>query len=61
MTSGIIFDKVTAPEKILLRKEELMEYMENEPVDVLITFGAGNIDRFIEPLTHMLEKRTGRK
>lgn len=61
VTSDIIFKKVNAPEKILLRKEELMDYMGNEPVDVLITFGAGNIDRYIEPLTRMLETRIAGK
>ena len=57
VTSDIIFRDVTAPEKILLRKEELMEYLEKEPVDVLVTFGAGNIDRFIGPITDLLRKR----
>ena len=59
VTSEIIFKDVTAPEKVLLRKEELMDYIEKEPVDVLVTFGAGNIDRFIEPITALLEKRLG--
>ena len=57
VTSDIIFDKVTAPEKVLLKKEELMGYLEKEPLDVLVTFGAGNIDRFIEPITEMLKGR----
>ena len=57
VTSELIFDKVTAPEKVLLKKEELMSYLENEPVDVLATFGAGNIDRFIAPITELLENR----
>lgn len=57
VTSEIIFDKVTAPEKVLLKKEELMEYIKDEPLDVLATFGAGNIDRFIEPIAEMLEER----
>lgn len=57
VTSEIIFDKVTAPEKVMLHKEELMEYLEKEPVDVLITFGAGNIADFIAPITELLEKR----
>ena len=55
--SSIIFDKVTCPDKVLLKKEELMDYLAQEPVDTLITFGAGNIDRFIEPITAMLKKR----
>ena len=57
VTSEIIFEKVTAPEKVIMKKEELMEYLENEPVDTLITFGAGNIDRFIRPITEMLCQR----
>ncbi len=57
VTSEIIFDKVTAPEKVLLKKEELMGYLAEEQVDVLATFGAGNIDRFIGPITNMLEER----
>ena len=57
VTSEIIFDKVTAPEKVLLKKEELMDYLKDEPVDVLGTFGAGNIDRYIEPITELLEER----
>ena len=57
VTSEIIFDKVTAPEKVLLKKDELMSYLENEPIDVLATFGAGNIDRYITPITNLLEDR----
>jgi UDP-N-acetylmuramate--alanine ligase len=57
VTSKLIFDKVTAKEKVLLKKEELMGYLSKEPVDVLATFGAGNIDRFIQPITEMLGKR----
>ena len=57
VTSEIIFNDVTAPEKVLLRKEELMDYLKDEPVDVLVTFGAGNIDRFIPLITEMLESR----
>ncbi len=57
VTSEIIFDDVTAPEKVIMAKEELMGYLENEPVDVLITFGAGNIDRYIKPITELLCQR----
>ena len=57
VTSEMIFRKVTAPEKVLLKKEQLMDYLKDEHVDVLITFGAGNIDRFTGPITEMLENR----
>ena len=57
VTSDIILNDVTAPERVLVEKEKLMEYLEKEPVDVLVTFGAGNIDRFIGPVTELLGKR----
>lgn len=57
VTSEIIFKDVTAPEKVLIKKEQLMDYLSEEPLDVLVTFGAGNVDRFIEPITEMLKKR----
>lgn len=54
VTSEIIFKDVTSPEKVMIKKEELMDLLRNEPADVLITFGAGNIDRFVEPITQLL-------
>ena len=57
VTSDMIFKDVTALEKVLLKKEELMDYLADEPLDVLVTFGAGNIDRYIEPITEMLQSR----
>jgi UDP-N-acetylmuramate--alanine ligase len=57
VTSDIILNDVTAPERVLVEKEKLMEYLEKEPVDVLVTFGAGNIDRFIGPIAELLGKR----
>ena len=57
VTSEIILADVTAPEKVLLPKEELLDYLAREPLDVLVTFGAGDVDRFIGPITELLEKR----
>lgn len=57
VSSRLIFDKVTAPEKVLLKKEMLMKYLEDEKIDTLITFGAGNIDRFIPQITEMLSSQ----
>lgn len=57
VSSEMIFDKVNCPEKVLLKKEELMDYIEKDSIDVLATFGAGDIDRYIKPLSAMLRKR----
>ena len=59
VTSEMIFKDVTLPEKLLLKKEELMDYLSEEPLDVLAPFGAGNIDRFIEPITELVNTRLG--
>ena len=57
VTSEIIFRDVTAPEKVLTTRPELLSLLEKEPLDVLVTRGAGNIDRFIEPITELLKQR----
>lgn len=57
VSSDLIFDKVTAPRKKRITREKLLEYLENKEIDILITFGAGDIDRLIRPITEMLEKR----
>ena len=57
VTSEMIFEDVTAASKVLIRKEELLDMLADKPLDVLATFGAGNIDRFVEPITRMLKAR----
>lgn len=59
VSSELILNMATTAEKVLLRKEELMDYLSREPLDVLVTFGAGNIDRFIGPISDMLKARIG--
>ena len=57
VTSEIIFKDVTAPEKVLLKKEELMDYMKGLELgdkEVIVTVGAGDIDRFVDPIRELL-------
>ena len=56
ITSEIIFEKVSLNDKLLCKKEELMEVLEKEKIEVLVSFGAGDIDRFIEPIRKMFNK-----
>ena len=53
----MILEKTCAPEKILIHKEDLLDYLADEPLEVLVTFGAGNIDRYIGPITELLKNR----
>jgi len=57
ITSKIIFDSVKLKDKILIQKADLMETLKKTKIDALISFGAGDIDRFVEPITEYLKKR----
>lgn len=57
VTSQIILDDVTLENKVLVSKESLMEELAKRDIDVLITFGAGDIDRFVKPIGEYLKKR----
>lgn len=57
VTSQIIFKDVTCKKKKMLHKEELLDYLASKELDVLATFGAGDIDRLVQPITEMLEQR----
>lgn len=59
VTSQIIFDQVTIPNKRMIRKEELLDLVQKEAAsfEVVLMLGAGNIDRLVEPVKQILEKR----
>jgi UDP-N-acetylmuramate--alanine ligase len=57
VTSEIIFKDVTCPRKTMLHKEQLLDYLAGRDLDVLATFGAGDIDRLVQPIATMLEER----
>jgi len=54
VTSQIIFDKVTIANKQLCKKENLLNILKMKKLDVLVTFGAGDIDRFVQPIVELL-------
>ena len=58
VSSELIFKDVSALQKVMLRKEQLLEWVEQDTqADVVVTFGAGNIDRLVEPIAEILRKR----
>ena len=48
---------MTCSEKVLLKRAELMDYLAGENTELLITLGAGDIDRFVGEIAQMLENR----
>ena len=59
ITSEIIFDAVTIRAKKLIRKSELLDLVEKEAdtFEVVLMVGAGDIDRLIEPVKQILDKK----
>lgn len=57
VSSQIIFERITTPEKQLCRKEELLELLRHKPLEVLVTFGAGDIDRLLPDIEKLLRKK----
>ncbi|MFW9596531.1 MAG: UDP-N-acetylmuramate--L-alanine ligase [Paludibacter sp.] len=57
VTSELIFNDVNLTHKSLCSKENLLSLLENKEFEVLVTFGAGDIDKFI-PLIKDVLKRT---
>lgn len=56
VTSALIFDRVKLNRKIMCSKENLMEELRKQHVEVLITLGAGDIDKWVEPIADMYRK-----
>lgn len=61
ITSEIILQQTKAKNKILLADNELLNYIENKinqnEIEILLTIGAGDIDRFVEPISNFLSKK----
>lgn len=57
VTSELILKDICAPCKELVSAENLLEHLKSLNTDILVTFGAGNIDRFVEPITKMLSEQ----
>ena len=57
VSSEIILDKIQSAEKMLVPKDELLNVLQKEDIDVLVTFGAGDIGGFTGPITEMLKER----
>lgn len=56
VTSELIFKELDATvEKKLIKKEDLLQYIAKEPIEVLITLGAGGIDTFVPQIKNTLK------
>ena len=56
VTSQIIFDKILSPQKELCRRDLLVERIKEYNFEVLLTLGAGDIDRLLPQICEILQQ-----
>ena len=54
ITSGTLLEKISINDKKLCPKTDLLSLMDSERPELLVTMGAGDIDRFVEPLEKLV-------
>ena len=57
ITSQLIADRMGNPNHTILTKQGLLEYARSAPLDLLVTAGAGDIDKLVPELKEILESR----
>jgi len=56
VTSGLIFEKMTSKNKVMLKKSELLDYLQGKNnIEVLVTFGAGDIEFLLPDIQKILK------
>ena len=56
ITSKALLDKIQLNDKCLCTKQDLLATIEKRRPELLVTMGAGDIDRFVEPLENMIRQ-----
>ncbi len=57
VTSSLIFNQLTCPEKTQLTKSELVDFVKGNNFEVLVTIGAGDIDKYLTSIRTILAGR----
>lgn len=57
VSSEMILDRITCSDRMITDKEHLADELRNRETDIVITFGAGDIDRMVKPVAAMLKEK----
>lgn len=57
VTSELISNRLTCPEKSLIKKENLLEMVSHKNFEVVVTIGAGDIDKYLSPIAEILRNK----
>lgn len=55
VSSAMLLNGITSGKKVVMSKEELLNYVGQNSFEVLLTMGAGDIDLLVEPIAKILE------
>ncbi|MBS9523952.1 UDP-N-acetylmuramate--L-alanine ligase [Litoribacter ruber] len=55
VTSRMLLPGITSGSKAVLAREDVIPFLEKNKPEVLVTIGAGDIDRMVEPITKWME------
>ncbi|MDD2225825.1 MAG: UDP-N-acetylmuramate--L-alanine ligase, partial [Dysgonamonadaceae bacterium] len=61
VTSEIIFNKITTENKVMCHKSDLHTLLKSRDIEVLVTLGAGDIDRLLPDIDKLLREKSKRK
>ena len=57
VSSEMILDRITLSDKKTVEKQDLLAEIGDRDTDILVTFGAGDIDRFVTPIESLLKEK----
>lgn len=57
--AGMIYNRMKLRNKMLADKDELLSLLKGEKSEIVLTMGAGDIDRLVEPIETILRKQLG--
>jgi UDP-N-acetylmuramate--alanine ligase len=60
VSSEMIFRQMRSANKLLLKKEEVVNALDMNNIDVLLTIGAGDIDRLVDPIEEKIKRMAKR-
>ena len=55
VSSQVLLDKIQMPDKKLVAKTQLIKLIDNEKPELLVTMGAGDIDRYVELFEELIK------
>ena len=57
VSSSLIYEHCTLKDKRIIQKKEVLEEIASRDIDILVKFGAGDIDRLVTPIENLLKEK----